>query len=295
MLKRIAIAGLGLLGGSIAKSLKVRDRSVEVRAYGRTPGSIEQAMRDGAVDSVGSLDGMDLAGVDLLIVSVPVVASIEIIRRALEDGKLGEDSLVIDVGSVKEGIIAGVIDCARADRFVGCHPMAGSEKMGYSFSTESLMTDATVFITPHGKNSGRDIDRIARFWESIGSRTVIVSPAMHDRTLSNTSHLPHMLACAYVDMVRDFNGSEAFAGVTQRIETFMGSGFRDVSRIAAGSPDMWTDICLLNPEHIHDSLALLIEKLAMLKERISGESVREEEVRAFLERVKDFRQGLVLK
>ena len=289
MFKKIAIFGLGLLGGSVCKGIKRLDDGIEIIAYGRDIKKLQKAMEEGNVASVGDINHPVLKGVDLIIVSTPVVISIDIIKDILNRPDLGDDALVIDVGSVKGVIISEVEKTNRADRFVGCHPMAGSEKTGYKHSSHDLFYDASVIITPNRFNSDNEIERIKRFWQINGSRTHVLSAELHDAIVSLTSHLPHMMACSLVDILKHRTETDLEMG---DVEYLVGNGFRDVTRISSGSPDVWTDISLLNRDNIYLSITVLIEKLQQLLEIFSHEEVDVDRIWRFFQNVKEYRDRL---
>ncbi len=286
MFKKIAIFGLGLLGGSLCKGLKVLDPSIHVTAHGRDPSKLAPLTRGEYVDEVRDYGALSLSGIDLAVVAMPIGASIEMIRRLLEHHDLPEGAIVIDVGSVKGDIVASVRDCRRAGQFVGCHPMAGSEKSGFEFSHAALFKGASVIITPHPENRDSDIKKIREMWESLGSRIVIVSPEEHDMFVTFTSHLPHVVAGAVVGVLSGFQDTHNAVdmGSSIDIKSFIGKGFLDVTRITSSSPDMWRDIVLHNKQNILNALTLMIDELKKLFEVVSnaepGERLHEYFVRA---------------
>lgn len=287
MFNSIAVFGLGLLGGSVCKCLKRLDPGVRVAAYGRDPRRLEAAMAEGLVDSAGGFDDASLAGTDLAVVSTPVDSSIELIGKLLESPDLGPSALVIDVGSVKEAVIRSVEGHARADRFVGCHPMAGSEKMGYGHSRADLFEGASVIITPHGRNSEADVRAIAGFWERMGAVTAVVSPAEHDVIAAYTSHLPHMTASALVRVFDRFRD-----GRVEDTAPFIGRGFRDMTRLSSGSPDMWRDIAVHNRKNLIEALEGMMDELGRLKEAIESEGPGARSIHEYLAGAKITRDGL---
>ena len=289
MLKKIAVFGLGLLGGSVCKSLKKIDRNIEIAAYGRDVRKLQKALDEGNVDSVGDINQPVLKGVDLVIVSTPVVISIDIIKDILNRPDLGDDALVIDVGSVKGVIINEVEKNNRADRFIGCHPMAGSEKIGYEYSIHDLFHNASVIITPNRFNSDNEIEKIKSFWQMNGSNVHIQSAEQHDAIVALTSHLPHIVACSVVDVLKDKTGTVYNKG---DIECLIGNGFKDVTRISSGSPDVWTDISLLNRGNIHLSVDNLIEKLQLLLDIFNSDEFNIDKIQNYFQYVKEFRDGL---
>lgn len=309
MFKRIAIFGLGLLGGSICKALKTAESSIEITAFGRDLEKLKKAQIDGNVDEIRSTDSVRLNGIELVIVSTPVIASIGIINRILRETELNSDAIVIDVGSVKKAVLIEIEKSKRADRFIGCHPMAGSENRGYEHSSANLFADASVIITPNRFNREVDINAVCDFWRMVKAKPITVPAELHDRVVSFTSHLPHMLASVFVSVLGDYvndkgNGFGALPrektgllstdGEDIGIEFFMGKGFKDFTRLSLGSPDVWTDIFMLNRENICRSLSQVIEGLQVIEELVRGNGDMEEGMRLFLEKARSFRGKLSL-
>ena len=289
MFNSVAIFGLGLLGGSICRALKQLDPGVRISAYGRSTARLEPALADRTVDAIGTFDRIDLAGVDLAVVCTPVDSTIDIITGILGSSSLDPRAIVIDVGSVKEAIVRAAVALERSAQFIGCHPMAGSEKAGYEHSRPDLYRGSSVIITPHQGNRQSDIDAAAGFWKSLGARTVVVSPEEHDRIVAYTSHLPHMAACALVEVFHAFRAED---GPQAGIGDFIGNGFRDATRISSGSPDMWRDIVLQNKDNISGAIDRLIEELGRLRKLITGDGPGGELVHDYLAAAKKTRDGL---
>jgi prephenate dehydrogenase len=288
MFNTIAVFGLGLLGGSVCRRLKRTDPGVRIHAYGRDPDRLEGALSEKLVDTAGGFGDATLRGVDLAIVSTPVDSSIDIIRGLLARPDLGPSALVIDVGSVKEPVVGAVESHERADRFVGCHPMAGSEKMGYEFSRADLFEGASVIITPHARNRAEDVRAVAGFWEGLGAVATIVSPAEHDLVAAYTSHLPHMLASSLVRVFDEFRKGSGTADV----RPFIGRGFLDTTRVSSGSPDMWRDIAVHNRENLVRALDRMIAELDALKHMLAAGDPGARAVREYLAGAKNTRDGL---
>lgn len=296
MFKKVAIFGLGLLGGSICKALKKLDPRVEISAYGRNQKKLEKALEDGNVWRTGNISDADIKGIELIIVSIPVVSSVKIIKNVLGNKNLSEKSLVIDVGSVKKTIINALTKVNRADRFIGCHPMAGSEKTGYENSRYDLFHNSSVIITPGEFNEKEDIIRISRFWEALGSKIIVVSPEIHDFVISITSHLPHIISCLMIDVISEvLNEGQNKLLAKSMLETgsikidknkaefFIGKGFKDMTRTATGSPDMWTDICKFNSENIDKSIEMFLDKIDNFKKMLNNND-ENNGVKLFLEK-----------
>ncbi len=285
MFQRIAVFGLGLLGGALCRGMKKNDAGVRITAYGRDRKKLEPALRGGFVDDTDVIDRMDLRGVDLAVVATPVISSIGLIERILGDPALGDGAIVIDVGSVKGPVVEAALRCPRADRFIGCHPMAGSEKTGFMHSDASLYEGSQVIVTPHELNRAEDLDAVASLWRSLGAKVSVVSPETHDFCVSHTSHLPHVLSAALAGRLMKFSrGGEAPAD----LGPFIGNGFRDTTRIAAGSPEMWRDIVLANRENIRTRLAELGADLERFMEIIDdGDALYD-----YFSEIKRFRDGI---
>jgi len=285
MFKKISICGLGLLGGSLSQALKKMDSSIQIKAYGRQPEKLKKALENQWVDKIDSIDNLTFEGVDLFVIATPVISSIDIIKKILENPNLEEKTLVIDVGSVKEAILEGVKSHPKAKQFIGCHPMAGSEKTGYEHSSQDLYQQATVIITPQETNKIEDLDKIKNFWEKLNSKVYLTSATEHDRLVSLTSHLPHLVSSLLVKTLEKID-------FEKELDPFIGSGFRDMTRLATGSAQMWSEIVLLNKENISTSLNKMIAELEKLKEIVDQEKLNSNQLIFFFEKAKNWRESL---
>ncbi|HSV97046.1 MAG TPA: prephenate dehydrogenase [Spirochaetota bacterium] len=283
MFRRVAVLGLGLLGGSLCRALKEIDSSIDITAFARNVSRLSSALADGTIGRALPMDALSPAGMDLVVIASPVLSSIDSLKRLLDHPDLG-NCVVIDVGSVKGPLVGLAAVHPQGGGFVGCHPMAGSEKSGYEHSSASLYRGASVIITPHEKNGETIIEAVERFWRSVGSRTVRCDAKTHDRLIALTSHVPHLVACAVADLAAD-----ASAGTDAT--PFIGSGFRDLTRIAMGSPDMWADIVAANGANIAGGIDDLIKKLEYVR-RFITEGGHDVDGRRFLERAGAFRRSI---
>ena len=252
MIERLAVVGLGLLGGSVAKAARVRGLARSIVAVGRRLETIEAARHDGTVDEVTTDLARGLRGADFCLLATPVTTlerMLPAVWAAAADG-----AVLTDVGSTKASIVAAADRLARERplRFVGSHPMAGSEKTGYGVARAGLFHGATVVLTPTERTDAGALARVAALWEALGARIVRLEPAAHDRAVAAVSHLPHLVADALVDAVVRMD-----AGFLE----VAGKGFRDTTRIAAGSPQMWREI-------FHDNRAALGEALAAFRKSL---------------------------
>ena len=259
------------MGGSAALAIKAHDPSVRVAGVGRRKVSLDAALEVGAIDTA-HFDPVECVGQsDLVILATPVGAFEEHLRSAAP--MLGTNTLVTDVGSTKVRVtrLAGRI-LGPSGPFVGSHPMAGSEQKGVRFSRADLFAGATCIITPTAETPVAAAAAIEEFWESLGMRVVRRSPAAHDRAVARVSHLPHVLA-GLMMLLPGKNDMDVSA-----------SGFRDVTRLASGDPEMWRDILLTNRSAVLSALDRFSEDTAALRELIDRGDA--EAIEKFLARAK---------
>jgi cytidylate kinase len=258
---RIAVFGLGLIGGSICRAVRKKFPDAYIAAYNGNTQSLDAAMNEKCIDECITIDTLSNEKFDIIAVTMPVVSSVDFLSRILD--VCSSSSIVIDAGSVKGELVKKLESHAKSSLFVPCHPMAGSEKTGFANSKESLYEGAWTIITPHKKNKTESVSRAADFWKSIGSSVYVVSPENHDSGVSVTSHMPHLMSCAVVHTAADyFKGSDPLP--------FTGKGFRDITRLAAGSPQMWSEICSMNRSEIVNTLDSVIEELASVRKIIAS-------------------------
>lgn len=286
--KNIAVFGLGLLGGSLCKAVRRISPSTCLSAWGRSTERLLPALHDGTVDRVGLFSEADLAGVDCVVVSSTVVSSIALLKNILDRKDLDENTVLVDVGSVKEAILKSISTHSKYNQFIGCHPMAGSEKKGYDNGRADLYDQSVVIITPHDKNSERDISRIEIFWKMLGAKTVKLDAALHDRIVARTSHLPHMSACVLVDLVAELQEKVT----SEKAGYGIGKGFRDSTRIAAGSEEVWSEIAMLNAENISSAIDDMVARLLELKCMILESRENQERLSEYLARMRRHREGI---
>ncbi|MFW5861027.1 MAG: prephenate dehydrogenase [Spirochaetota bacterium] len=283
MIRSMAVVGLGLLGGSICRKVKELSPDTVISAYGRNQDVLREAKNDGVIDVYGTIGTIHVKDVDLVIVATPVLASIDIILHILDDENLGDDTLVIDVGSVKQGICQSIYPHQNAKRFIGCHPMAGSEKSGYSYSQGNILENASVILTPYEKNEKDDIKKIEEFWRWLGGNTVIADAEAHDVMVARTSHLPHLLSSCLMEYLgdSDTDGNASYLA-------FSGNGLKDMTRLAGGNPDLWADIVSLNKKHIITVLDQYMDLLSEVRKQMGRNTAREESWNHF-KKARDYR------
>ena len=244
---KVVIFGVGLIGGSFALALKAAGLAGEVVGFGRSLGSLTQALELGIVDRAGFNVGQEVSDADLVLIATPVGSSPEIMARIVP--YLGSQTVVTDAGSTKDD----VVNAARAhfgDRlcqFVPAHPIAGAENSGALAARADLYQGKQVVLTPLPENGELSIPRVRSAWEACGGQVKELTPREHDRVFAAVSHLPHLLSFALVhDLARRDNRELLFA--------YAASGFRDFTRIAASHPEMWRDICLANRNALLEEL-----------------------------------------
>ena len=281
MIRRLAVVGVGLLGGSVAKAARERGLAREVVAVGRRMDSLAPALRERVVDRITADLADGLAAADFVILATPVAtieALVPEVWRAAADG-----ATITDVGSAK-GAIVRRAERLAADRplaFVGSHPMAGSELSGYEASRADLFQEALVIVTPTDRTHAVALKRVSEFWEALGARVSTMDPDVHDRAVAAASHLPHLVAYALVETAARLDSS-CFEVAAR--------GFKDATRLAASDARVWREIFLTNRAALAEALAAFKGSLGDLERLIADESGGALE-RA-LERIRQIRSGL---
>ncbi|MGH7476538.1 MAG: prephenate dehydrogenase [Longimicrobiales bacterium] len=250
----IAILGLGLIGGSLARELTRRGHAVS--GWDRDAGALSAAREAGAIRDTLEVDLEGLRGAEVVLLAVPVDAGRTLLERVARRALAAR--LIMDTGSTKRGIIAAAEQLGVAERFVGAHPIAGHHRHGFAASRESLFEHARVFLCPCTRTREAALAEARGLWSELGALPEVVDAEEHDRRLAWASHLPQASASALAL-------SLAHAGLT-RAE--LGPGGRDATRLAASSPAMWTAIALENADVLCDALGVLEASLAELREAI---------------------------
>ena len=239
MLRKLVVVGVGLIGGSFALALKAAGAVDHVVGVGRRQRTLERARDLGLIDALGTLEESTLSDADLVLVSVPVAQTGEVLAAIAPH--LRSTTLVTDAGSTKQDVVAAARGALgnRIGQFIPGHPIAGTEHSGPEAAFAELFRGRKVVLTPLAENSAQDVARVRQVWERCGARVQEVGVTEHDRMLAAVSHLPHALAYALVDHVAGRPGGDRFI-------SFAAGGFRDFTRIASSHPEMWRDICLAN-------------------------------------------------
>lgn len=259
----VAVIGLGLMGGSLALALRRRGAAERVVGCSRRAEVRRAAVESGAVDLAVERPELAARDADIVVVCAPVSLIPHLVTIAAPVARRG--ALVTDVGSTKRWILDHAAPAARLAgvALVGSHPIAGSERQGFEAAREDLYEGAVTVVTTDGADEA-DLARAERLWMSVGARVVRMTAAEHDRWIARTSHLPH-LAAALVARCAARDGDDA-----RRVGLLCGPGFRDTTRVAGGSPDLWRDIVETNRDSIAAELDCLATGLAELSAAIRG-------------------------
>ncbi len=273
----VAIVGVGLIGGSIGLALRQRNLAKNVIGIGRRQASLRIARRVEAVTHTTIDLTKGVAEAELVIVCTPVGRIVDHVRQAAQH--CPERILITDAGSVKHPIVAALDNnVPRGCRFLGSHPLAGSEKTGATYASADLFEGRVAILTPTVNTRAEDFDLLEQFWQSLGSLVVQMSPEEHDQALALTSHLPHVAAAALT-----LTMPEKFYRLT-------GSGLLDTTRIASGDPELWRQILVLNRENILRALEQYGSNLASLHAALRDNNL--EEITRFLTQAKKNRDAL---
>lgn len=280
--QKITIIGVGLLGGSLGLAIKQRRLADEVTGYVRRAGSITECRNLGAVD-VCTRDIADaVAGADLIVLCTPLSQMAALVSKMLPALKPG--AIVTDVGSVKGTVVTELERTLQKAgvHFIGSHPMAGAEKTGVSAARANLFLNSICVVTPTKKTNRAALHKVEQFWKAVGGRVVRLSPRDHDALVARSSHLPHLTAAALANLVLN-------PKLPKKQSTLCATGFRDTTRIASGSPEMWRDIALANRKNLASAVDLLIRDLQKLQRALKKPD--EQAIIRFLENAKTRRDA----
>lgn len=271
----VTIIGVGLLGGSLALAMKARNMTDMVRGVGRNPATLEKASALGIIDASYLEPGEACRGADLVVICTPagsVPAVLDAIRPTCSNA-----ALVTDVASTKAVICSHAARTWPAPlRFVGSHPMAGSEKFGPEHASPALY-EGCVTIVDANPAAAEARRAVTALWEAVGAKVVVLEPAVHDALVARTSHIPHIVAGCIARL----------AAAAGNVTPVVGTGFRDVTRVAAGRPELWRDICLTNQAAIAEGLDALAHDLAEVRRMV--DEGRADALEAFFEQAREAR------
>lgn len=270
--ERVAVIGVGLIGGSFALALKAAGLATQVIGAGRSPGNLELALRSGVIDAVAPGAAQAAQGADLVLVATPVAQFPDLFAAIAP--VLGAQAVVTDAGSTKQDVVAAARAAlgAKFAQFVPAHPIAGAEHSGAAAATADLFRGKRVVLTPLLETLPQALATVEQAWDACGARVFRMTPETHDEVFAAVSHLPHLLAYALVnDIAARGNAAQLFG--------YAASGFRDFTRIASSHPEMWRDICVANRDALLAELDRYGAQLAALRPLIErGEGAALEQV-----------------
>ncbi|NLY18902.1 MAG: prephenate dehydrogenase [Clostridiaceae bacterium] len=247
-MKKIGVIGLGIIGGSLVKAISKKGLSDCIVAYNRNPEITALAVKEGTVHKAAREIDESFEDCDIIFICVPVDVIPGIVYKL--SGIVKKGCILTDVGSTKTDVMKVVENIEIPFMFIGGHPMAGSEETGYRHARHNLFENAYYILTPP-KNTGKKyVENLAGFIESLGALPIILKPEEHDYAVAAISHVPHVLASSLVNTIRDLDDDKKL------MHTLAAGGFRDITRIASSSPEIWKSICLTNKGNI----ILIIQK-----------------------------------
>jgi len=243
MFEQLGLIGCGLMGGSFALALKRAKLVKRVVGYSKSPSTTERAKQLGVIDVAAPSALLAVSGADLVLLAVPVAAT-EATFKAIRHG-IGAETLVMDVGSTKSDVIEAAHQGleGKLKTFVPAHPIAGKEVAGIEHADADLYTGRQVVLTPIKATLRSNVQRATQVWTGIGAQVTQMTHQAHDSAFAAVSHLPHLLAFAYMNGIASQPDGQAFMGLA-------GPGFRDFTRIAAGEPTLWRDVLLANRDQV---------------------------------------------
>lgn len=266
MFNRIAIIGIGLMGGSLALALRAAGAAGEVVAYDCSEQARAEAEAMGVADSIAGSAAGAVEGAELVFLATPICAMADAVQSAA--GSLGDGVIVSDLGSAKVGVMRQIEEVLpRGARFVGGHPMTGSEQSGVRFASADLFTGRYYVLTPTEGTEPRAYQKVHALLTEIGARVISIDPESHDRAMATISHVPHMLSLLLMEMA---------ASEQERMKSTFAvaaTGFKDMTRIASSSPDIWLDIARENSDFIIERLQDYSSRIDALIEILRSEDL----------------------
>lgn len=276
--------GFGLIGGSIARALRILFPESQISAYNYRTGphpALEKAKSDGVLSSIFT----ELYGVsecDVLFLCAPVMKNVSYLEKAAPF--LSKNCLITDVGSVKGNIYEKIKELHLDRQFVGGHPMTGSEKTGYAHSSAEFLKEHYYILTPTPDTEPKMISWMEHFAKAAGSKCMILDPLTHDQVTAGISHVPHVISAALVGTVAELDKKGCYAKLAA-------GGFHSMTRISSSSPEMWQNICLTNRECILDCLDSFLGQLSRAREKIAAGDA--EGLTDFFANAKKYRDSIV--
>lgn len=278
-----AVIGTGLIGGSFALAAKKAGAVGHVIGVARSEATRQRALEIGAADEVTADPAEAAAQADLVYVAVPVGAMQSIFSRISTTAAPG--TMITDTGSTKAQVVAAARELLPDHvTFIGGHPLAGSEKAGIQAARADLFVGCKYFLVPDEENNRDELARLMELIQALGAEPVLTDAERHDRLVAATSHLPHLLSAVLSTTVGTMVGGEPDAA------DFVGSGFRDATRLAAGSPQLWRDIFLTNDENLARTIAAFVRQLQQFAWALRSKN--DDQLEELLDEARRWRQEL---
>ena len=262
MKQKIGFIGLGLIGGSIAKAVRQYYPDYEIVAFDKNKEALALATQESVIDVAATTIDNNFHNCNYIFLCAPVASNTAYLKQMTE--YLDDDCILTDVGSVKANIHEEVQALGIGKYFIGGHPMAGSEKSGYSNSKAMLIENAYFILTPTDQVAREKVEAYEKFVESLKALPVILDYQIHDQITGTISHLPHIIASTLVNFVKTHDTKD------EMMKNLAAGGFKDITRIASSSPTMWQHICLKNKDNISQILASYIKYLEEVKSMIDS-------------------------
>jgi prephenate dehydrogenase len=277
---KITVIGVGLLGGSLGLAIKRHKLAREVAGFVRRPASLKDCEQAGAVDYASTDLLAAVSNADLVVLCTPLAQMRPLMKQMLPALKRG--ALVTDVGSVKASVVRELetMVSKAGGHFVGSHPMAGAENTGMAWARTNLYEGAACVVTPTRRTNKAALRKVEQFWKSVGGRVLRLSPEKHDALVSRSSHLPHVVAATLASCILAPSQPKSQAALCA-------NGFRDTTRIASGSPEMWRDIAVANRRQLRAALDGFVRELQQVQAILRR--ARTEEITRFFEIAKQRR------
>lgn len=282
--QRLGFIGLGLIGGSIAKTVKRLFPDIQIIALSGHQSTISMAYQEGLIENEQNASVEDFSACDYIFLCTPVQQNLSYMKQL--KGIMKDSCILTDVGSVKGDIHRAVKQLGMEKCFIGGHPMAGSEKTGLSNATAYLLENAYYIITPTSAVSTDRVNEFRNFIHSLGAIPMVLNYDLHDAATAAISHLPHVIAAALVNFVKQSDNAE------ETMKTIAAGGFRDITRIASSSPVMWEEICLTNRDQLLAMLDSYQDSLLQIRTKIAGSDAAG--IHGFFQSAKDYRDSLMV-
>ncbi|MFS8501761.1 MAG: prephenate dehydrogenase [Caldicoprobacter sp.] len=282
-IKRVSIVGLGLIGGSLAKAIRRSHPEWHITGTDVQKEHVKMAIEEGTIDQEATCIEDAVRHADIIFLCTPVGTIPGLIKEVAAHAPTG--AIITDTGSTKEAIMRTAMGCLPSGLFfVGGHPMAGTERSGYTASIPHLFENAYYILTPIPSTPAWVVDRLKALLSTIGAIPLVLDPQSHDRIVGAISHLPHVVASALVNAVQDIEDPQHFK------ERLAAGGFRDITRISSSNPKIWRDISLSNRQHLAQLIKSTIRYLEAFYRYLDEGSG--DEIEDFFCRAKKFRDSL---